>query len=761
MTSESSSHSTGFNGRIGQILYDEAASAASLFKAEDAVQFLKEVKKEVQTVEKSNRSHIVLKEALRLCRSAPLLILPFFRAVNTLPREPHLLYHWVELALQLAGHDIALGVSFLTHTPQALKNLPGRPDHTSLMRWGQIGLDSFKQVDSQHKIGKMIHTYFKVSSNQDCDISLEQWPFYLSQAVRICSRSQTAAKAFIARGVHLRRQLDRRETVQWVGNGLESCGSEKELIRFFEGISSETITTESNLTSAVKLKDKKKILSLVCEAFLGRSVEIRSASGLAGNPDFSGGAATDGLRIFLPDTAASMTLYKLMALHQAMILEKWPALMADSGNVRPESNEDSFELDLFHQEVDRSLLTIMPGLGKDIQRQERNPESTGIESSSLLEKPWWGDILADFMKKTDSQLFPLLEKAAEAYEDISPDLIKALLLSLMADSDRDQDALWKLLGDMLDNIEFISPDAQELDETVQFYFYDEWDFKTGEYKKDWCQVRQRPSPEEPNDYIASLVQRLQGTIRLIRRQFQKLKPEFFKKHKAQPSGDALDIDALVTASIDRKSGAAMSENIYIRRDKRLRDVAVFFLVDVSGSTDEMVNQQRVIDIQKDAMAIMSEALESLGDPFAVYGFTSEGRFRVDMFTVKDFQDPYDEKVLYRLGNLEPMGLTRMGTGIRHAAFHLEEVNAAQKILVVLTDGRPYDLEYGNLEYAIEDTRKAVREVRSKGIHPFIITSDKKGSDYLNRISPQTECIIVENVEILPTLLPALYRRLTG
>jgi nitric oxide reductase NorD protein len=99
--------------------------------------------------------------------------------------------------------------------------------------------------------------------------------------------------------------------------------------------------------------------------------------------------------------------------------------------------------------------------------------------------------------------------------------------------------------------------------------------------------------------------------------------------------------------------------------------------------------------------------------------------------------------------------------VRHATYKLDELPAAIKLLVILTDGRPYDMDYGNLEYAISDTKKAIQEARNKNIHPFIITSDKKGSDYLQMISPQTECVILPKVELLPTLLPALYRRLTG
>ena len=160
------------------------------------------------------------------------------------------------------------------------------------------------------------------------------------------------------------------------------------------------------------------------------------------------------------------------------------------------------------------------------------------------------------------------------------------------------------------------------------------------------------------------------------------------------------------------------------------------------------------------MVLMAEALDALEDPYAIFGFSSDGRFRVDLFGVKDFAEAYSDSVRYRLGNLEPLGLTRMGAVIRHACHKLESVSAAVKLMIILTDGRPYDLEYGVLDYAVADTKKAIQETRRKRIHPFIITSDKKGEDYLKRISPQTGSIILPKVELLPKLLPAIYKRLT-
>jgi nitric oxide reductase activation protein len=181
---------------------------------------------------------------------------------------------------------------------------------------------------------------------------------------------------------------------------------------------------------------------------------------------------------------------------------------------------------------------------------------------------------------------------------------------------------------------------------------------------------------------------------------------------------------------------------------------------MSGSTENRVQGRRVIDIQKEAMVLMAEALDSLGDPYALYGFTSEGRFRVDFFHIKDFHEPYGEHVQYRLGNVQPMELTRMGAIIRHAIYKFDNLSAAVKLLIILTDGRPYDYEYGGLNYAIADTKNAIQEARKHRIHPFIITSDKKGASYLKRISPQTQNIILRKVELLPIMLPAIYKRLT-
>jgi hypothetical protein len=739
---------------IGRKTLDAARASVAHLRPRSSRLFLFDVEKAIHEAEQASYRDILFAEVKAIIDINWALVLPYFGAVKYIPEESDFVGTWSALVKNLAGHDIDAAVTFLERTPRASENLDSPKE---LITLGKLALNVFHSATGIKNIWRAVKAYLVEATEPHCGYSFDRWKFFLEQSIRIAAVSIEATEGFIRHGNQVCLLLSEDETVRWIDRGLQGCSSEQELVNYFNGTSLKAIEASDSLMSGVSLKSRRNTLSIICEALLGQPVKLRSNGVLLGCKGFSGGPATDGRNIFLPDKAPSFGLYKLMALHQTMLLRRHPYT----------SLEGSIMTDpaLIHLDADERLIERLPGLihemndYSDDHHIDQHPEK--LRRTGPVRKPWWGDILPDLMKETNETITIVKEKAAEQYGDIPPELLEGLLTALMAEGEREPNALWKLLGEMLGNIEFTSPEAEELQESVKTFFYKEWDETIGDYKLDWCQVRQRIAKDDPNDFVNQVKERLRGIILLIRKQFVKLKPEMFRKYRAQPTGDALDIDALVQALTDMRSGAAMSENVYIRRDKRIRDVSVLFLVDLSGSTDEEVQGRRVIDIQKEAMVLMAEALDALGDPYAIYGFSSEGRFRVDMFNVKDFDEPYDEKVQYRLGNLGPLGLTRMGTVVRHATHKLDEMSTAIKILVVLTDGRPYDMEYGNLEYAICDTKKAVQEARNKNIHPFIITSDKKGSDYLQMISPQTECIILPKVELLPTLLPALYRRLTG
>jgi nitric oxide reductase activation protein len=226
-------------------------------------------------------------------------------------------------------------------------------------------------------------------------------------------------------------------------------------------------------------------------------------------------------------------------------------------------------------------------------------------------------------------------------------------------------------------------------------------------------------------------------------------------------GDELDMDAVTEAVVDRMAGAPMSDNVFIRRDKKQRDVACLFLLDMSDSTDQLVEgDRRVIDVEKEGLVLLSEALGQLDDQYAIMGFSSRGRKMVDLFVVKDFCDEFDADVAARIGGITPLDYTRLGAAIRHAVQHVGAQPAAARLLVLLSDGRPYDMGYGDMRYAMEDTKMALSEARRAGVSPFCITVDPKGPDYLEDLFGVNGYTVIQNVGHLPTKLPRIYRNLT-
>lgn len=691
-----------------------------------------------------------LAEFADLCALNWALALPYLQSLPALGRDSSLRSSWVELACQLAQIDVDTGIIFLNETSAALQNL----DSAQLLYWGEMAL-SLLQSDPQ-KTSQAVRAYLSDSAQNSCGCPLWRWKFLLEQTLRIAESSPQAAEAFVSSGKNICLMLSDTETCGWVEKGLSVNRSQQELLNYFSGTSLSSQENRDKMVSGVSLKDYSNRLSIICEALLGKKIKIRPVTSLFGIQGLRDAPVNDGHSIFLPETVSSFDLLKLMTLHQALLMEQAETVQ--------KSATDKKSLVELHLQADKGLLKELPGLWQEIKEHissdiaEHYPYLS--EVGQIAEQPWWGQILPELVRETLSTIEHFRDKACQEYENITPETAEKLLTAMMAEGERGSTALWSRFRELADNIEFASPDPEDLSGDVQSFSYSEWDTNLLDYKLEWCLVRQRPVKEDANEYVENILDNLSGIVKMVRRQFMKLKPERFRKLRAQPNGDDLDIDALVQAVLDRRSGSHFSDNIYIKRDKRIRDVAVLFLLDLSGSTQEMSGERRVIDIQKEAMVLMAEALDSLQDLNAIYAFNSEGRFRVNMFKVKEFHEPYEEEVKYRLGNLEPMGLTRMGAVIRHATKKIDSVSAAVKLLIILTDGRPYDVEYGNLSYAMEDTKKAIQEARKQRIHPFIITSDKKGTEYLRHIAPQTQSIVLPKVELLPGLLPAMYKRLT-
>jgi nitric oxide reductase NorD protein len=291
--------------------------------------------------------------------------------------------------------------------------------------------------------------------------------------------------------------------------------------------------------------------------------------------------------------------------------------------------------------------------------------------------------------------------------------------------------------------------------------YPEWDAAIRDYRINWCRVVERPAEGGSDELVSSALTAHRSAIRSLRRFFESLRPPAFRRVAGQADGDDLDIDAVVRRAAEQRAGLEGSDRVYVRREKRERDVAVAFLVDVSGSTSRQVDSgRRVIDVERESLVLLCEALDAVGDQYGLYAYSGQGRAQVDFLTIKDFDDQLGPVTGHRLGGLSPRQQNRDGAAIRHAAAKLSRREVKTRLLILLSDGRPLDGEYKD-EYSLEDTKMALQEVRRQGIHPFCITIDREADSYLRRMYGDVQYAVIDQVDVLPSRLPRLYQRLTS
>ena len=290
--------------------------------------------------------------------------------------------------------------------------------------------------------------------------------------------------------------------------------------------------------------------------------------------------------------------------------------------------------------------------------------------------------------------------------------------------------------------------------------YPEWDTAIEDYRSHWCSVLEREAEEGSSEFVEQTLAAQRGTIKVLRRYFEGLAPSKYRRLAGQIDGEDVDLDALVRRVADMRAGTDPSDHVYIRGERRERDVATAVLMDVSGSTSRQVSAGRpVIDVEKEGLVLLCEALDAVGDQFALYGYSGEGRKRVDFIVIKDFDDPVSGRAARKLGGIVPLQQNRDGAAIRHATRKLLKRRAKTRLLVLINDGRPLDEGYKD-DYSLEDTKMALREARMRGIEPFCITVDRDADQYVRRMYGDVRYIVIDRVEGLPEKLPKIYHRLT-
>jgi nitric oxide reductase NorD protein len=286
--------------------------------------------------------------------------------------------------------------------------------------------------------------------------------------------------------------------------------------------------------------------------------------------------------------------------------------------------------------------------------------------------------------------------------------------------------------------------------------YDEWDYHRNAYRRGWCHVYEMAVKPGDGSFVRETRQRHAPLIQQLKRKFEAVRGED-RILGRQPEGEEIDLDALVEAVNDRRGGAEPSQRLFSRRVRNERSLAAMFMVDMSGSTKGWVN-----DAEREALVMLCEALEKLGDSYAIYGFSGWTRTRCDIYRIKSFADAYDDAVRARIDGIEAKDYTRMGVAIRHLTKLLAAQPARHKLLVTLSDGRPDDFgdEYRGT-YGIEDTRRALQEARREGIRSYCVTIDRHGQDYLKHMMGPAAYTVLDDVKKLPLKVADIYRKLTA
>ena len=495
------------------------------------------------------------------------------------------------------------------------------------------------------------------------------------------------------------------------------------------------------------------------------------------------------------------------------IITRLPNEEQDPQDTEPQDLDDEDDFS------DEELQQLLHQLGGPGEATGEDSHEEGEDYQSPQEVEFRGDFKPELVQMLNALRTSRSNQEQSGEQEISKEMLEELLnqsaeVELDAESGRISQAMGLFAQNMMREAGVPPPSSQpgqgygpivhEDDQggalearEPRTHAYDEWDFRAGDYKPKWCIVREKNLDEGDVQFFNDASQNYSALSGEIRRQFEMVVPESFRKVRRVIDGEDLDMDAAIEASVEWRSGITPSDKIWWRRNKIQRDVAVVFLVDMSASTAEAIEEgrpatddqtapddpveymmwlrtrreglvrrhhKRIIDLEKESMVLLIQALESIGDVYGIYGFSGYGRENVEFYVIKDINSTFDEKVKRHVDKITPMHATRMGPAIRHATTILDAKDAKTKVLFLISDGRPQDRGYSRegveKEYAVHDTHMALVEAKRKSIIPFCLTVDKSGHDYLKTMCGDMSYEVLGDIWSLPARLPQLYKKLT-
>ena len=294
------------------------------------------------------------------------------------------------------------------------------------------------------------------------------------------------------------------------------------------------------------------------------------------------------------------------------------------------------------------------------------------------------------------------------------------------------------------------------------YHYSEWDYQIQLERPSWATVQEKRAKSGDLQIIEDITAQHKRTIGRLKFLLDAMQPQGVTRIRKLEDGDEIDINAALRSMIDMRMGMQPDSRIMMRSVRKVRDISVMVLLDLSESTNEKVAGQdySVLDLTRQATVLLADAIHKIGDPFAIHGFCSDGRHNVEYHRFKDFDQPYNDVPKAKLAGMTGQLSTRMGAAIRHAGHYLKLQRSSKKLLLVITDGEPADIDVRDPQYLRFDTKKAVEEVARSGVTTYCMSLDPRADQYVSRIFGARNYMVLDHVERLPEKLPVLYAGLT-
>ncbi|MBL7003097.1 MAG: nitric oxide reductase activation protein NorD [Gammaproteobacteria bacterium] len=295
------------------------------------------------------------------------------------------------------------------------------------------------------------------------------------------------------------------------------------------------------------------------------------------------------------------------------------------------------------------------------------------------------------------------------------------------------------------------------------FHYPEWDYQIQLHRPDWATVYERRQPRGMVEDIQQIIDDYRPVAHRIKQIIDLLTPEGVQRQRNMEDGDEVDINAAIDAMIAIRMGEQPNTRITMRNVLKTRDLSVVLLLDLSESTNEPMkgSDKTVLQLTREAATLVSTAIEGIGDPYAIHGFASDGRHDVQYYRFKDFNQHFDDDAKSRLAGMRGGLSTRMGAALRHSGNHLLKQPEKRKLVLLLTDGEPADIDERDPQHLRHDTKKAVEELYSNGVLTYCLTLDPNADDYVKRIFGANNYTVIDNVDKLPEQLPTLFASLTA